>query len=348
MQQQLRIASDARSATKKQVAELEEAIDKLKNQTTSAVTELKNLVDGERQKVTVLLAEQQKVFGDAQEARNNSFTDTLRKTQESLTKTLSDQQGQFSAAQENRSREFTTAQAESHKRFGDLIADYTKRLADQDAEFKKQRDTAIQAGQAALVELQTKYEEEATKILKKVNDRREEVEKLVGVIGTLGVTSGYQTTANTARKTMWLWQGVTVTALIAVIWFAYDAFLPAMQGDFKVSGFVARVFLTVTVGVLAAYAGSQADRFFHMEKLNRKLALELAAIDPFIALLPIEEQQKFKLEVGRRTFAQDDAKPDAVEPERSPATALHLLADSDQARDLLKLFQTLAERIPKT
>jgi hypothetical protein len=96
----------------------------------------------------------------------------------------------------------------------------------------------------------------------------------------------------------------------------------------------------VTVGVLAAYAGTQADRFFHMEKYNRKLALELAAIDPFIALLPQEEQYKFKLEIGRRSFAQEEVP--IAKSDKSPATTLDLL-NSEQVKPLLQLLEAISK-----
>ena len=139
---------------------------------------------------------------------------------------------------------------------------------------------------------------------------------------------------------MWVWQGVTVAAMCGLVYFAYRAFLPSIQADFRWEAFAARVFLTITVGVLAAYAGTQADRFFQMEKSNRKLALELTAIDPFIALLPPEEQYKFKLEVGRRSFAQDEVA--ITKNDKSPATTLDLI-NSEQVKQLLELLAAVAK-----
>jgi hypothetical protein len=128
--------------------------------------------------------------------------------------------------------------------------------------------------------------------------------------------------------------------MCGLIYFAYHAFLPSVQGEFKWESFAARVFLTITVGVLAAYAGAQADRFFHMEKSNRKLALELAAIDPFIALLPPDEQYKFKLEVGRRSFAQEEIA--VAKRDKSPATTLDLL-NSDSVKPLIELVNAISK-----
>jgi hypothetical protein len=326
---QMRITTASRKETKLQIETL-----------SAGLSELKVQLEAERQKVATQAAEQQKAFADAQDARSKTFGDTLLKVQENLAKTLTDQQGQFSAAQESRSAEFTAAERESQKRFSDLLADYTKHLSDRDTEFGKELAAAQADAHHKLLGLNDGYQKQAGEILEKVNRHREDVEKLVGVIGSLGVTSGYLTTANRARHSMWLWQGVTVTAMCGLVYFAYRAFLPSIQADFRWESFAARVFLTITVGVLAAYAGSQADRFFHMEKSNRKLALELAAIDPFIALLPQEEQYKFKLEIGRRSFAQEEAAVAASQ--KSPATTLDLLS-SDQMKTFLELVAAVSK-----
>jgi hypothetical protein len=315
---------ESRAKAKLDIEGLDSAVSAFKSQIQSSLSELKTQLDAEGEKVSKLLAEQLKLFSDAQTSRSNTFNDTVLKVQDNLTKTVTEQQGQFSTAQENR-----------NQKFGDIIADYTKRLSEQDAEFTKQGNELKAESEKKLGVLWFEFERSAENSLKEVVKHKENVEKLVGVIGTLGVTHGYQTTANRARVSMYIWQGITVAAMCGFIGFAYYAFLPSIKADFRWESFAARVFLTITVGVLAAYAGSQADRFYHMEKSNRKLALELAAIDPFIALWPIEKQNEFKLEVGKRTFAQDEIP--VTKTDKSPATTLDLLAKDGLLQDLVKI-----------
>jgi hypothetical protein len=340
MDEQLHSGTSSRRETQGHIGELTKSLDDLKVYAQTTLADLKIQLEAERQKISSQAAEQQKAFADAQESRGNAFRETILSVQGNLTKTLTDQQGQFSTAQENRNRDFTTAQTESQKRLGDVLADYTKRLTDQDGEFTKQRSAFVATANEKLSALHEDYDKKAKVILDEVNKHRSDVEKLVGVIGSLGVTSGYQTTANRARISMWIWQSITVAAMCGLIYFAYHAFLPSVQGEFKWESFAARVFLTITVGVLAAYAGAQADRFFHMEKSNRKLALELAAIDPFIALLPQDEQYKFKLEVGRRSFAQEEIA--VAKRDKSPATTLDLL-NSDSVKPLIELVNAISK-----
>jgi hypothetical protein len=334
---------EALDKSKKDVTALRATFGQFQKQSETAIGDLRTQLEQEKQKISIQSSEQQKAFSEAQETRNNGYTETVLKIQENLNKVVSDYQGQFSTAQENRSREFTTAQTELQKRVTDLVSESNKKLADQDAEFTKQRDTITAEAGKSLGDLQAFYKEEAEGILGQVISRQKEVEKLVGVIGSLGVTSGYQKTANQARFSMWFWQIVALLGMGGVIAFAFYAFLPTMQGDFKWSSFAARVFLTVTVGVLAAYAARQGDRYFEMERNNRKLALELAAIDPFIALFPLEEQHKFKLEIGRRSFAQERM---VAAETKSPATALDVALDSKTREQLLQVIMEMAKKLP--
>jgi hypothetical protein len=73
--------------------------------------------------------------------------------------------------------------------------------------------------------------------------------------------------------------------------------------------------------------------------------LELAAIDPFIALLPLEDQQKFKLEMARRSFAQENL---PIKVEKSPATTLDLLRGSKELDKMLEIILEAIKKLPKT
>jgi len=153
------------------------------------------------------------------------------------------------------------------------------------------------------------------------------------VIGNLGVTSGYQLVANEAKITTRVWQGVAVVSMLGLILLAYFAFLPLVGGEFTWSSFAGRVFVSLTVGVLAAYAVSQADKYQKIERSNRKLALELEAIGPFVAPLPQDKQEQFRMTVGDRSFGHDDMTFHASD--KSPATVLDLFKTPKEAREFI-------------
>jgi hypothetical protein len=91
------------------------------------------------------------------------------------------------------------------------------------------------------------------------------------------------------------------------------------------------VFISFTVGILAAYAASQADKYQKAERRAEKLALELEALGPFLAPLPQEKQEAFRLTIGDRSFGLDDGH---AAHEKSPATLADLIG-SKELRNLI-------------
>lgn len=107
---------------------------------------------------------------------------------------------------------------------------------------------------------------------------------------------------------------------------AYEAFLPVVKAEFSWPSFAGRVFVALTVGALAAYAGTQADRYQKMERYNRRLALELEAIGPYIAPLSEEKQADFRVKVGERSFGQGEGLHSDLDS-KSPTTVADVIAD---------------------
>jgi hypothetical protein len=271
---------------------------------------------------------------EALRVRLGELTAQVEAEKTRLTSVATEFQSQFSTAQETRNREFLDGQQQRLGDFTKLFTEYTQKLGEQSIEFNKQRDEIARGHQGELSDLKKQFVEGSTAIRDQILTRKTEVEKLVGVIGNLGVTSGYQKSANTALFTARVWQCITVVALTALIVIAYIAFLPIVQGSFAWSGFAGRVYVSLTVAVLAAYSASQADRYQKMERSNRRLALELEAIGPFIAPLTTEKQEQFRLTVGDRSFGQPDESHFGSHS-KSPATMLDLLLKSKEFRSLI-------------
>jgi len=87
----------------------------------------------------------------------------------------------------------------------------------------------------------------------------------------------------------------------------------------------------------------QADKLYTAEKRNRRLALELEAIGPYLAPLPREDQNKFRIQIGERSFGHEEA---GATGDKSPATMLALLS-SKEGKQLLEFLLDLAKRASK-
>jgi hypothetical protein len=123
-------------------------------------------------------------------------------------------------------------------------------------------------------------------------------------------------------------------ALLGVIAFAYTEIVLFSVDKLQWPQLVGRIFLSVTVAVLAAYAGFQADKERGTEQRNRKLALELEALGPYLASLEKGEQDKFRLELAVKIFGKDELVQEK-QGDRSPATVLDVVSKAKDLRELL-------------
>lgn len=264
-------------------------------------------------------------FTAAQSERQNLFTAGQTERQEKFSATVVDYQRQFSAAQEARAKEFSDAETERKDKAAQLQNEYTEKLVEHNANFSRDRDELKNSGVAAVNSVRESAEIQASLVLNDLNKIKSDVERVAGVVGNLSLTSGHLTAANTSRNLQFFWQCVTVLSLIALVFIGITIAFPAvtpiiLNSLFSVPlpsqqvtpealtdtiywrGFAARVFLALALGLLAAYASRQGDKFMELERKNRKIALEMEAVGPFIAPLPKDLQDKFRMELGSRSF----------------------------------------------
>ncbi len=347
-----------RAALEKHLAEALASHQKVKTQAATnqvSLTAIATEISEEKKKLAAIASESQVQFTADQTARATEFTaaQTERQTNfsakatefessfsasqaeraEKFTTTATEHQAQFTSAQETRAKTDADAHQDRKEKFSALTADYTQKLVNHNTLLTEQREKAEKRVQEELTALKTEYESSAKGILDKIIAHKVDVEKLVGVIGNLGVTSGYLTTANHARTALYVWQALTVISLAGLIYFAYQiAFAPHVSGSDSVfyQGLATRIFLSITVGIFAAYAARQADKASIAERRNRKLALELEALGPYIAPLPEEMRHQFRAELGTRSFGVPDGEAQKLaDNSPSPATAIDLLNSKD-------------------
>lgn len=254
-------------------------------------------------------------------------------------------QAQFDMAQKTRLDEWESSQGERQEKFEALTLECETGLKNKEVEFTKFKGEIEELHTKYLDEMKKEFVDSASKIRDEILERKREVEILVGIIGDRGVTSGHQKAANEAREDAKVWQRVTVASMILLIGLAIFIFLPQLAGAFSWESFAGRVFITLTVGVLAAYAGSQADKYQKIERYSRNLALELEAIGPYIAPLDQDKQDEFRLKIGDRTFGREGGSTHKAD-EMSPTSVADVFAKSkDLSGFVTDVIKTTADVI---
>jgi hypothetical protein len=335
------------SEMKNSSGQVQKDINTLKDRTDELTTEINN----EKTRLSTVSTDFNTKFVTDQESRSKEFVIAQKNQQEQYSTLLAELklasaelQANYLADQESRSTVFTINQKEQQEQYTTLISEFKDKLSAQNSDFSKQGTEIALAHQKELEALKQDFVEAATKLRDELVERKIEVEKLVGVIGNLGVTSGYLKTANEAKTTLRVWQGITVASMIGLIVIAIVAFLPAIGGTFSWGSFAGRVFISLTFGVLAAYAASQADKYQKVERQNRRLALELEAIGPFIAPLPTEKQEDFRIKIGERSFGHGDGALTGNET-KSPSSLVDVLLQTKESKEFRALLTEIIKAV---
>ena len=150
------------------------------------------------------------------------------------------------------------------------------------------------------------YKSEVDAFIGSLQALKKQAENIVGVIGNTGVVGGFQQFANKERRSAFWWKIIASASFIGLITFGILSFKLTVGSEFNWGVLGARLFAASTFGILAAYAARLADKHDFSEKLNRKMELELASIDPYIVNLPEQLKNDIKKQLSEKLFGQYD------------------------------------------
>lgn len=248
------------------------------------INELSTTIDNQKTRLDEAITQFQQQFSQAEEQRRGQFTQSQEKwTQE------------FTMAVDKRKAEFTQEQEALKQAQGEFLNEINNKKNMLENELKTKNEQFVN-------ELSAKIES----YIKKFEGYKKRAEELVHVIADTGMVGGYQEFANKERRAALLWKIVAVLSFIGLIGFAIVAFYIVLQEKFDWSLVAGRVFVASTFGVLGAYAARLADRHEEKEKINRRMELELASIDPYLVGLPEEVLHKLKASLAERLFARKE------------------------------------------
>ena len=256
-------------------------VSQLETQATNAVAQVQSAITAQQQQFSQAQEQRVNEFGRAQQERVTEFNAFVVDRRSAIDNTIKEAADRFEASL-----------AAEQEQVAALLDDARTRLT-----------ASAEAGKLQIEHLETEFRARAEAIVSDLNAKKTEADKLVGIIGERGVTSNYQRVANEARVEMWGWHAVTVVALGALIGAAVFEFLPALRGGWNWGAFAGRLFVTIACTALAGYAASQARSSQRAMRENRQREMDLAAVGPYLAPLPEQMQQEFRLKFADRTFA---------------------------------------------
>jgi len=268
----------------------------LEQEAATAKTSLEQQVDQARQSVAQTTQQIQTKLQEVEQAKQG------------LDNAVRQHESQFSTAQEERRKQFSESVEKRSEEFRSIVEGARTQL-------KEKLDMLVATG---------------TGYIETLESLKAQVEEIVGAVGATALSGGFNETADTERRSanVWRWIGVGVTAVALLV--AYYAVEP-LHSTTQWTRLGAKAILVLPLLGLATYALKESAKHRRVQWRNRRVALELASIEPYLMLYPDEERNQIKKDLVERWFAQPEPVGDK-DDDVSPSTLLRLL---EQAINLL-------------
>lgn len=159
----------------------------------------------------------------------------------------------------------------------------------------------------------------STDLINKLNVKLEEANKIVNIIGNVGVTGNYQNIANENRTNANIWRWIAIFFMVLMSGLLVWSIIELGNADFNLYKSLVRVIAAAVLTYPAIYAAKESTKHRNLETKNRNMELELASIGPFIEMLPEEKKQKIKEELVDKYFGNHDNGPISKEEDEAGA-----------------------------
>ncbi|MBX6361528.1 MAG: hypothetical protein IRZ03_15780 [Acidobacterium ailaaui] len=133
-----------------------------------------------------------------------------------------------------------------------------------------------------------------------LNTKLEEAKKIVNVIGNIGVTENYLRNAEYHRKQANLWRWISIGFMTVSIIYLSITVYHIGQYEWHIS--LLRILSTILFIYPAQYAAGQSSKHREQEIYNKKMELDLTAINPFIELFDEKKKQELKEKLVDKYF----------------------------------------------
>ena len=194
---------------------------------------------------------------------------------------------------------FAQAQAQRDEQFKAAISDFSDESGELVQRVNDEASELSDRLRASVRKLVDDASLQAEGMLEHVSEKRDQVDRLYGVITNTGTASAFRDHAQEQKRQADIWRGMAVAFAIVAVAAAVWA---AGHSDDSTHGLVARLAISAAAGAIAAYAGRQSSRHRGREEEARQLELDLTAFGPFIESLPEEKQQGAREELLKRIF----------------------------------------------
>jgi hypothetical protein len=163
---------------------------------------------------------------------------------------------------------------------------------------------------ATIDKVSSLYEES----LIEVDSKKQQIDEILGHVSGRAIAGDFETNA-AEEKGMANWlRYASLLCMAFIVAIVGYSFWETTTADFQWQNSLFRIALAIILSVPATYLARESAKHREQQYSHLQTSLDLKAITPYIASLPIEDQHKLKIEVAGRLFAAKEKAKFGVDP----------------------------------
>ncbi|AZL67971.1 hypothetical protein [Pseudomonas oryziphila] len=139
-----------------------------------------------------------------------------------------------------------------------------------------------------------------------LDERKTQVNELIGVISNTSIIGSYEKDARSEKRSANFFRWGSIACMGIVVVMLAELITTSLDGSIHLDDVLARLAISLALSVPAAYLARESAKHREQQYRLRQTSLDLAAISPFLASLPLEEQHKIKTEMALKIFATQE------------------------------------------
>lgn len=184
------------------------------------------------------------------------------------------------------------------------LQELDSRFQAEQADRKTEFDAQVQATNEQAAETFTEFSQGAEEHMKQLVKKKEEAERLVSLIGNIGLTGNFKGAAAAERKAADQLRLVALACFLGMVAVVAVTLFITVANGFDPWLALFRLGAGLTLIVPAAYAARESSRHRTLANRNQRAELELASIDAYLESLPIEKRAEMKAGLTDKFFGQ--------------------------------------------
>ncbi len=206
---------------------------------------------------------------------------------------------------ENKETEIQNLSSTFRTDFENIKSTHNQSFQNDKTQFRTEIDAVKEEFREEIVEIKEEIDNDTTDLISKLTTKLEEAERLVNIIGNVGVTGNYQNIANSHKSSADFWRVMAIIFMavfsVLLVWTIID--LSSEGFDWVKS--VIRLVAAAALSYPATYAARESSKHRKLETQNRNAELELASINPFIENLSDDKKQIIKEKLAEKYFGNN-------------------------------------------